>query len=74
MYNSQFVFLMTKNDIIVHHNKFSNWGVYHANLPNLKDPRAPSQNFKKIPVYISCYFYSKIGGAVVTGVVDEPLI
>ena len=39
--------LLTKNDIIVHYNKFSNLGVHHATFPNLKDTRAPSQNCKK---------------------------
>ena len=51
MCNSYFVFLLTKNDIIVHYNKFPNLGVYRATFPNLKGPRAPSQNCKKIPVY-----------------------
>ena len=41
---------MTKNDIIVHCNKFPNVGVYHANFPNLKGPRVPSQNRNKIPI------------------------
>ena len=41
-------FLLTKNDIIVHYNKFPNLGVYCANFfPNLKSPGAPSQNCKK---------------------------
>ena len=43
---------MTKNDIIVHYNKFPNSGVFGANFPNLKGPRTPSQNCKKIPVRI----------------------
>ena len=43
-----YLFLLTKNDIIVQYNKFSNLGDYQANFPNLKGPRAPSQNFKKI--------------------------
>ena len=38
---------MTKNDIIVHYNKFPNLGVYHATFPNLKGPRAHSENCKK---------------------------
>ena len=42
-------FLLTKNDIIVHYNKVSNLGVYRANFPNLKGPRAPSQNCNKFP-------------------------
>ena len=29
-------FLLTKNDIIVHYNKFPNFGVYRATFPNLK--------------------------------------
>ena len=36
------MFLLTKNDIIVHNNKFLNLRVYHTNFPNLKGPRAPS--------------------------------
>ena len=46
---AEFVFLLTKNDIIVHYNKFPNLGVYHATFPNLKGPRAPSRNCKKNP-------------------------
>ena len=42
-----FAFILTKNDFIMHFNKFPNLGVYHANFPNLKGPRAPSQNCKK---------------------------
>ena len=42
-----FFLLLTKNDIIVHYIKFPNLGVCHANFPNLKGPRAPSQNCKK---------------------------
>ena len=41
-----------QNDTIVHYNKFPNLGVYHANFHNLKGPRAPSQNRKKIPVML----------------------
>ena len=33
----------------MHYNKFPNLEVYHANFPNLKGPRPPSQNWKKIP-------------------------
>ena len=44
------LFLLTKNDIILRDNIFSNFGVCHAHLPNLKRPRVPSQNCKKIPV------------------------
>ena len=33
--------------LFVHCTKFPNLGVYHANFPNLKGPRAPSQNCKK---------------------------
>ena len=33
----------------MHYNKFPNLGVCQAKYPNLKDPRAPSQNCKKIP-------------------------
>ena len=40
-------FLLTKNDIYVHYNKFPNLGVYHINFPNLKGHRASSQNAKK---------------------------
>ena len=36
-----------KRDIIEHYNKFPNYGVYRASFPNLKGPRAPSQNCKK---------------------------
>ena len=43
------LFLLTKNDIIVHYNKFSNLGVYRATFPDLKGPRAPPQNCKNIP-------------------------
>ena len=39
--------LLTKNDIILHYKKFPNLGVCHANFPNLKGPRVPSQNCKK---------------------------
>ena len=42
-------FLFTKNDIIVHFNKFPNLGVYQATFSNLKGPRAPSKNCRKIP-------------------------
>ena len=42
-------FLLTKNDIIVHNNKFPNLGVYPATFPNMKGPRAPFQICKKIP-------------------------
>ena len=38
-------------------NKFPNLRVYHAHFPNLKGPRAPSQNCKKIPAHffgLSC--------------------
>ena len=38
------LFLLTKNNIIKHYNKFTNLWVYHANFPNLKDARAPYQN------------------------------
>ena len=41
------LFLLTKNGIIVHYNTFPNLGVCHANFPNLKGLRAPSQNCKK---------------------------
>ena len=34
---------------IVHYNKFPNLGVFHATFPNLKGPRATSQNWKKNP-------------------------
>ena len=44
-----FFLLLTKNDIIVHYNNFPKLGVYHAASPNLKGPRAPSQNCKKNP-------------------------
>ena len=43
-------FLLTRNDVIVHYNKFPNLGVYHVTFPNLKGPFAPSKNYKKIPV------------------------
>ena len=43
------LFLMTKNDIIVHYNKFPNLGVYHTTFPNLKGPRALPKIVKKIP-------------------------
>ena len=46
MCNSYF-FLLTKNDIIVHYNKFPNLGVCHANFPNLKGPKALSKILKK---------------------------
>ena len=39
-------FLLTKNDIIVHYNKFPNLEVYLANFPNLKGLRAPFPKFK----------------------------
>ena len=42
---------MTENAIFVNYNKFPNLGVYRANFPNLREPRAPSQNCKKIPVF-----------------------
>ena len=47
----------TKNEIIVHCNKFPNLGVYPATFPNLKGPRAPSQYCKKkipVPLWIEC--------------------
>ena len=43
------LFLLTKNDIIVHYNKFANLWIYHANFLNLKGPRVPSKNCKKDP-------------------------
>ena len=52
------LFLLTKNDIIVHYNKFPNLGFYHTNFFNLKGPRAPSQNCKKkkkIPASFNLY-------------------
>ena len=36
-------------------NKFPNLGVYHANFPNLKGPRVPSKNWKKIPGWTNKY-------------------
>ena len=33
--------------IIIIINKLLNLGAYHTNFPNLKHPRAPSQNCKK---------------------------
>ena len=43
-------FRLTENVVIVHYNnKFPNSGVYHVNFPNLKGPRAHSQNCKKNP-------------------------
>ena len=47
-----FFFLLTKNDIIVHNNKFPNLGVCCANFPDLKGHGAPSQNHKKISGYV----------------------
>ena len=38
---------LTENVLIVHCNKIPNLGVYSTNFPNLKGPRAPSQNCKK---------------------------
>ena len=45
MCNSIFDFLLTKNDVIIVHYHF----FYHATFPNLKGPRAPSQNCLKVP-------------------------
>ena len=39
------------NYILEHYNKFPNLRVCNANFPNLKGPRAPSQNCKKNPWY-----------------------
>ena len=52
MCNSLFVFLLTKNDIIVHYYKSPNLGGSHANFLNLKGPRAPSQNCQKKILHI----------------------
>ena len=41
------IFLLTKNDIIVHYIKFPNLGIYHNNFPNLKGPRALPKIAKK---------------------------
>ena len=49
--------LLTKNDIIVHYDRFLNLGVYHANFPNLKGPRLPSQNCKKISLAMLSILY-----------------
>ena len=46
---AEFVFLLTKNEIIVHYNKFPNLGVYHATFPNLKGPRGPFPKLQKNP-------------------------
>ena len=48
MCNSYFVFKLTENAVIVCL-EISNLVVYRANFPNLKGPRAPSQNCQKIP-------------------------
>ena len=45
------LFFIDQNDIIVHYSIFPNVGVYHATFPNLKGPRALSQNCKKIPAF-----------------------
>ena len=45
---NNYVILLTKIDIIVHYNTFPNLGVYHANFPNLKGPRAPSHLKKSL--------------------------
>ena len=45
---------MTKNDIIMHYNKFSNLGICHANFPKLKGPGTASQNYKKNLLNLSC--------------------
>ena len=47
------LFYIDKKDIILHYNKFPNLGVCHANFPNLKGPRVPSQNCKKIPWFLN---------------------
>ena len=44
---SKLFFLLTKNDIIVHYNKIPNLGIYHANYPNLKDPKGPFPKLQK---------------------------
>ena len=36
-------FLLTKNDIIVHYNKFPNLGVYHAKFSNLEGRRVDTE-------------------------------
>ena len=43
------LFLLTKNDILEHYNKFPNLGVYPANFPNLKGPKALPKIEKKNP-------------------------
>ena len=50
------LFLLTKNDMFVHHNKCPNLGVCHTNFPNLKGPRAPYQNCKNIPARLFWIF------------------
>ena len=47
------LFLLTKNDIILHYNTFPHLGVCNAKFPNLKGPRAPSQNCTKNPWMIT---------------------
>ena len=44
-----YYYFIDQNDIIVHYNIFPNVGVYHTTFPNLKGPKAPSRNCKKIP-------------------------
>ena len=50
-------FSLTKNDIILHYNKFPNLMVYYANFPSLKGPRVPSQIAKNPAICLSiCLF------------------
>ena len=56
-----FFFLLIENAIIVHYKKFPNIEVYHANFPNLKGPRAPSQNCRKKPAYRSNHMIVHLG-------------
>ena len=44
MCNGSFVFILTRNDIIVLYNKFPDLVVYHATFPNLKGPRFMDDN------------------------------
>ena len=52
MCNSWFVFIDQK-DINVHYNKLSQFRGFTRLFPDLKGPRAPSQNCKKKPLQLS---------------------
>ena len=57
---ANFVFKLTKNAVLVCLENFPKKVVYPANFPNLKGPRAPSQNCKKNPWVLFLIFINDL--------------